>query len=289
MSTSPRALSRFFVLTFAISWAIWAVCRVTGADVTGSSITWLFAIGASGPTIAAIILWCTTRRRTAGISTRWRRSGLWAPASALFGAAPIALTSWTTAPDDFASRLAEGTASVLADSGGVLLFVATYLVAGPLAEEFGWRGFAQPRLRQRFGLIGTSLVLGAAWALWHVPLYLLPGTGQNAVGLFSLSALLFFASCVPLSAVMLVVSERLGGGVASAVLLHFVANVGLSALPLDGARASALYLGYTVLIAVVAALAFWEKPRYRAISTSRPTAIAAASRKSSRWSGTSTV
>ena len=52
----------------------------------------------------------------------------------------------------------------------MLLFVVTYLVAGPLAEEFGWRGFAQPRLRERFGLIGTSVVLGAAWALWHVPL-----------------------------------------------------------------------------------------------------------------------
>jgi len=289
MSTSSRELSRFLILAFAISWIIWAACLAVGLDVTGSSITWLFAIGASGPTIAAIILWCVIRRRMAGISTIWRRWWLWAPAAAALGAAPIALTALTLAPGDVAARLTDGVESVVAESGGVLLFVVTYLVAGPLAEEFGWRGFAQPRLRERFGLIGTSVMLGAAWALWHVPLYLLPGTGQSAAGLFSLPALRFFASCAPLSAVFLVVSERLGGGVASAVLLHFVLNVGLSVLPLDSALASCLYLGYTTLIAVVLAVTVWRSPRYRAISTSSPTAIAAASRKSRRWSGTSTV
>jgi membrane protease YdiL (CAAX protease family) len=289
MSISRRELYRFLILTFTISWAVWAACLAVGVDVTGSSITWLFAIGASGPTIAAIILWCVARRRMAGISTHWRRSWLWAPAAVALGAAPIALTSLTLRSRDVAVRLAEGWESVVADGGGVLLFVATYLVAGPLAEELGWRGFAQPRLRERFGLIGTSLVLGAVWALWHVPLYLLPGTGQNAVGLLSLPALLFFASCVPLSAVFLVVTERLGGGVASAVLLHLVLNVGLSVLPLDSAGASALYFGYTTVIAVMLAVTVWRTPRYRAISTSSPTAIAAASRKSSRWSGTSTV
>lgn len=134
----------------------------------------------------------------------------------------------------------------------------TYLIAGPLAEEFGWRGFAQPRLRTRFGLVGTSLLLGAVWAAWHLPLYLLNGTGQHETGLLTVPALLFFVGCVPTSTIFLVLSERLRGGVASAVLLHFALNVGLSVLPLDSAVGSALYLGWTTVIAVVMTVVFWR-------------------------------
>jgi len=44
-----------------------------------------------------------------------------------------------------------------------LLFVA-------LGEEPGWRGFLLPRLQQRFAPLTADLVLGAIWALWHLPL-----------------------------------------------------------------------------------------------------------------------
>ena len=51
-------------------------------------------------------------------------------------------------------------AGAVAVAGGPLLFVLTALVTGPLSEEFGWRGYAQPRLRRRFSPLVTSLVLG---------------------------------------------------------------------------------------------------------------------------------
>jgi membrane protease YdiL (CAAX protease family) len=36
-------------------------------------------------------------------------------------------------------------------------------------EEFGWTGFAYPRMRARFGGLGGALLLGVLWGLWHFP------------------------------------------------------------------------------------------------------------------------
>jgi len=47
------------------------------------------------------------------------------------------------------------------------------MISLPLAfgEEFGWRGYAQPRLIRQFGLIAGLLALGIVWGLWHTPIY----------------------------------------------------------------------------------------------------------------------
>ena len=42
--------------------------------------------------------------------------------------------------------------------------------SGPLGEEPGWRGFALPRMLRGQGALAASLVLGAIWAAWHLPL-----------------------------------------------------------------------------------------------------------------------
>jgi hypothetical protein len=63
----------------------------------------------------------------------------------------------------FAARSAEGGAA-----RGLLLFLGIFAPAG-------WRGYALPRLAERFGLGGASVVLGVLWATWHLPLFFFPG------------------------------------------------------------------------------------------------------------------
>jgi uncharacterized protein len=51
------------------------------------------------------------------------------------------------------------------------------LVVFSLGEEFGWRGFAHPRMMGRYGFVKGSLALGAAWGLWHLMYSFTPGVG----------------------------------------------------------------------------------------------------------------
>jgi len=55
-------------------------------------------------------------------------------------------------------------------------FVFVLIIGGGL-EEPGWRGFAPPRLQATRTPLRATLLLGALWGLWHVPLY-----GLGAIG-----------------------------------------------------------------------------------------------------------
>lgn len=50
-----------------------------------------------------------------------------------------------------------------------------YTVLAGFGEEFGWRGFAIPRLQNRYSALTTSLIVGIYHTLWHTPLFFIDG------------------------------------------------------------------------------------------------------------------
>jgi membrane protease YdiL (CAAX protease family) len=48
-------------------------------------------------------------------------------------------------------------------------FLWFLLFGGPLNEEPGWRGFALPRLQEKYSPLIASIIVGFFWGLWHVP------------------------------------------------------------------------------------------------------------------------
>lgn len=61
-------------------------------------------------------------------------------------------------------------------------FVWFFLFGGPLGEEAGWRGFALARLQRRLSPLTASVIVGAIWGLWHVPLHFLGAYPMGAIG-----------------------------------------------------------------------------------------------------------
>ncbi|MCA1760147.1 MAG: CPBP family intramembrane metalloprotease [Bacteroidales bacterium] len=57
----------------------------------------------------------------------------------------------------------------------IVAFFVILFTAGPLQEEFGWRGFALPHLLQRNNALKSSIILGFFWWLWHLPAVFIPG------------------------------------------------------------------------------------------------------------------
>lgn len=63
-------------------------------------------------------------------------------------------------------------------SSVVPMFIMLTIFAG-IAEEFGWRGYAIPRLQARHNALASSLIVGLIWGIWHIPLFLTQGTTQS--------------------------------------------------------------------------------------------------------------
>jgi membrane protease YdiL (CAAX protease family) len=139
----------------------------------------------------------------------------------------------------------------LLNPGLVVQLVVANLVISGFSEELGWRGFALDRLQTRWSALTASLILGGMHALWHTPLFFIPGISQGEMGPFSLDYFLFLWM-VPMGAVLMTwVYNNTQRSILSAVLLHFFQNFSLNLL--SGLR-GAMPAGYSAVFAVVLTL-----------------------------------
>jgi membrane protease YdiL (CAAX protease family) len=193
----------FFIFAYAISWTCWLFTNRLFVDYEDvlqgaksillvSEIPLAFRIGilpailmsTYGPAISAIILTALMSgkaglREFFGRIVRWRIGIRFYLAVTLL---PLALhllpygVAWLLGGElpSFAPI------SLMAALG---IFISNFLRSGG-QEELGFRGFAQPRLREKFGAIGTSVIIGVLWFLWHFPLYIwISGTSQYGISL----------------------------------------------------------------------------------------------------------
>ena len=141
--------------------------------------------------------------------------------------------------------------------------VTPVLIAGQIwvvvAEEFGWRGFALPRLQSRYGSLGATLVLGPIWAIWHLPMFFIPGSPQYSENVpASLAVYMFVIVC--LSILFTVIYNRSNGSVLSCMLFHAFLNIAAFTIRIPPDINISIYI---ICGAALLAVALLDRPLFR--------------------------
>ena len=135
-----------------------------------------FAIaGLLGPTLSGFVITAVVEGRP-GVSrllrriVRWR-VGLGWYLFALIGLPAVMVLATIVRPGALESLDVSGQPFRVAY---LQAFISMAVIGGPLFEEPGWTGFAQPRLQWRYGSLVGGVILGSLWAFWHLPGFLIP-------------------------------------------------------------------------------------------------------------------
>jgi uncharacterized protein len=181
---------RFFVVTFAWSWILWAPLVLAGLGVfpldeeLHSLLTLpVIMLGAFGPAVGACIaVWTLEGRAALGtflrrfLSLRFGWKAYFAMFAVLGGVNAVA---WYLPELWGLDR-----PPMLLPSAFVFpiwWLLMTFLGGGQ--EEVGWRGYILEPLEARFGLWRGNVVLALVWTAWHGPLWFIPGSTQATMPL----------------------------------------------------------------------------------------------------------
>lgn len=191
---TTRPVLIYFALTFAISWGgVLIVVGPGGFPGTREQFETLFPVAVlamvAGPSVSGLLLTGLVSGR-AGLHEflsrllKWRVSARWYAVALL--TAPLLMMALLLAFSRLSSEFLPGIFAS-ADKTSLVLFGLAVALAAGVFEELGWTGFATPRLRQRYSVLSTGLIVGVWWAVWHeLVAFWASGTTSGALSLASL-------------------------------------------------------------------------------------------------------
>ncbi len=276
-TTSTRQLLLYAVVVAGLvlpanvfAGAIGANARDVGSSPIGAQIA-LYA-QAVIPAVAAFIAWGAFRQRPSwGFRrTRWTVLG----SAWLIGVLTVGVgygAGWLTGAASFSAT------SLSSANGGLppALAAVVGLVPGivpwmglAIGEELGWNSFLTVRLAERFRPDRTAVIVGMAWASFHVPLMLFV-SGSVAPGVPTVWAVgMFTGQCVALAFPLVWVRLRTHS-IWPALALHGTLNAALYLVvePATPATASSRWLlgegglltTCGVIVAVLVTARLWRR------------------------------
>ncbi len=255
---SNRKLVNFFVITFAFSWILWLpqVLKFNGfpdlPDIVG--LPGMFA--PFGPAVAAFILvWRHEGRE--GIKALWLRGWrlnfkkIWLLPALLLGPVTVLLTVFILIVVQGSLSWENGIPAAM-----VIPIFLLILFTNALPEEYGWRGFALEPLQKYTTALGASLILGAIWAVWHLPLFFIEGTTQAAIPMYQ-----YFLQTIVLSIFYTWLYNNSGGSIMIAILFHAVANTSAAVVPFWTTEIGRWINFGLLVVAATVVLSIWGSKR----------------------------
>jgi membrane protease YdiL (CAAX protease family) len=222
-------VATFFLLAYAITWSVWTPISygyVYRSLELSPPIVLLYIAGSFGPFLSAVLVTALcggSLRALFSQLLKWRVSVKWWLAAFFM---PVILYSIMAGIHILlGGQLNWSEVSLLALPGGFL----TVFLWGGGNEELGWRGFALPRLQEKYRPFIASLGIGVVWTLWHAPVGIielgfvdwakdLPFYMMNVTGISFVATWLY---------------NKTGGSVLLAMVFHASVNSSQSLYPIE--------------------------------------------------------
>jgi len=128
---------------------------------------------------------------------------------------------------------------------------AAGLLGGGFCEELGWTGFAVPRLRQRYGVLTTGLIVGVLWGAYHFSVIYWSSSPSGALPLVILLAQLF--AWLPAYRVLMVWVYDRTGSLLVVTVMHTSLIASTLFILAPAAMAGVVYVAWSLALAA----AFW--------------------------------
>jgi len=259
-----RNLILYFLIAFGFTWLFWIPEALAMRGLLGSSILVDFILGpnnpaAWGPFVAAFFL-------------TYLNGGLDGVIRLLKRAVDVRFAKVWWIPTFFLFPLISGGALLLAKLSGeaipellwltspsliVVNFIVILLTGGPLQEEFGWRGYALPRLQTRFNALISSVILGVMWTFWHIPYYFI---GEEVYANIQLIWWNLFGTIL-LTILITWLYNNTGGSILVTLISHNMFNVSVILFPALATQVGSIFFIIFQIATVLAVVAIWKPKR----------------------------
>jgi len=227
MNTSHHtgSIVEFLLYTFLWSWLLWLPGILDSHNVNiPEPLLALGMLAVFGPTVSAFIMVAKTTGKS-GVKDMLKR-GFFFRFQKKWLLPVLLLAPASSALSLFIGSLLTGENVSLPSLTVVPELLIMFFVGGPLAEEFGWRGFALDKFQSFLSPLKAGLLLGVIWGVWHLPLHFISGSVQENIPVWA------YILIITVSSVLFTwIYNRTNRSIAAVMLFHWTVNIGNIVFP----------------------------------------------------------
>ena len=215
----------FFALAYLFTWIFW----VPAIFLPGNMAFGLMAVGLIAPAVVSTLFVMLSgsdalkrdlRNKLVGFyKVKWLNV-FWAVAlfAAIVGLSILLSLAFGQSPEQFA--FTEDFSFTGVGIGSALMTI----LAASIIEEVGWKGYCEDSIGNYMNWFWESMIFGALWSLWYLPLIFIRGTYQAGLTVKGLYVVNFFVSGIPLGFIITwvyLVSDR---SILACMVFHLFVN-----------------------------------------------------------------
>ncbi len=224
----------FYVFVFCWTWSFWILAAASGISAQSALGIALVVVGLLGPMLGGIGFTYLTHDNE-GRYEYWSRIVdpkriplRWYLVIFLFVPCLMAiavLVDLALNGNVVVAQIGQRVSPFIAAPFTIVPFLLRVITYGPVPEELGWRGYVLDRLQARWNALTSSLILGAIWALWHLPLFYIKDMNPHySQGAWSPWFWLFMVEVVATAVIYTWIFNNTHRSTLAAIIFHFVSN-----------------------------------------------------------------